>query len=39
MLHKEYARMCSVEKKITGRDSQGDCRQDELIDGKPAVVK
>jgi hypothetical protein len=26
-------------KKITGRDSQGACRQDELIGGKPPVVK
>jgi hypothetical protein len=28
-----------LENKITGRDSQGACRQDELIDGKPPVVK
>jgi hypothetical protein len=40
MLHKEYNRKCSVEKKnITGRESQGACRQDELIAGKPPVVK
>jgi hypothetical protein len=26
-------------KKITGRESQGACRQDELIGGKPPVVK
>jgi hypothetical protein len=25
--------------KITGRDSQGTCRQDELISGKQQVVK
>jgi hypothetical protein len=30
---------CSVRKKITGRDSQGACRQEELICGKPPVVK
>jgi hypothetical protein len=24
---------------ITGRESQGACRQDELISGKPPVVK
>jgi hypothetical protein len=28
-----------LENKITGRESQGDCRQDELISGKPPVVK
>jgi hypothetical protein len=28
-----------LENKITGRDSQGACRQDELIGGKPSVVK
>jgi hypothetical protein len=28
-----------LENKITGRDSQGACRQDELIGGKPPVVK
>jgi hypothetical protein len=26
-------------KKIAGRESQGACRQDELIGGKPPVVK
>jgi hypothetical protein len=25
-------------KKISGRESQGACRQGELIDGKPSVV-
>jgi hypothetical protein len=40
MLHKVYNRKCSVGKKeITGRESQGACRQDELIGGKPPVVK
>jgi hypothetical protein len=28
-----------LENKITGRESQGDCRQDVLIRGKPPVVK
>jgi hypothetical protein len=28
-----------LENKITNRDAQGACRQDELIGGKPAVVK
>jgi hypothetical protein len=28
-----------LENKITGRKSQGACRQDELIGGKPQVVK
>jgi hypothetical protein len=27
-----------LENKITGRESQGACRQDELIGGKPPVV-
>jgi hypothetical protein len=27
------------ENKITGRESQGDCHQDELIDSKSADVK
>jgi hypothetical protein len=39
MLHKDYDRKCSVEKEITGRESPGVCRQDELIGGKPPVVK
>jgi hypothetical protein len=38
MLHKDYNRKCSVEKN-TGRESQAACHQDELIGGKPAVVK
>jgi hypothetical protein len=28
-----------LKNKITGRESQGACRQDELIGGKPTVVK
>jgi hypothetical protein len=40
MLHKDYDRKGSVEeKKIAGRDSQRACGQDELIGGKPPVVK
>jgi hypothetical protein len=39
MLHKEYYRKSSVEKKISGRELQGAWRQDELIGGKPPVVK
>jgi hypothetical protein len=38
VLHKDYDRKGSVEK-ISGRESQGSCRQDELIGGKPPVVK
>jgi hypothetical protein len=34
MLHKDYDRKCSVEKKIVGLESQGVWRQEELIDGK-----
>jgi hypothetical protein len=39
MLHKDYDRKCSVEKKIAGRESQVACRQDKLIGGKLPVVK
>jgi hypothetical protein len=39
MLHKDYYRNGSLEKKISGRASQGAWRQDELIGGKPPVVK
>jgi hypothetical protein len=35
MLHKNYKRKFSVGKKNTGSESQGGCRQDELIGGKP----
>jgi hypothetical protein len=38
MLHKEYDCKGSVEK-IAGRESQGAWHQDELIGGKPLVVK
>jgi hypothetical protein len=38
ILHKDYDLKCSVEK-ITGRESQGVCRPDKLIGGKPPVVK
>jgi hypothetical protein len=39
MLHKVYNGKCSAQKKITGRESKGACRQDKLIGGKPSVVK
>jgi hypothetical protein len=39
MLHKDYYRKGSVEKKIPGRESQGAWRQGELTDSKPPVVK
>jgi hypothetical protein len=39
MLHMDYTRKCSVEKKISGREPQGAYRQDELIGGKPPVAK
>jgi hypothetical protein len=42
MLHKDYDRKGSVAKKkkiISGRETQGSLRQDELTDGKPPVVK
>jgi hypothetical protein len=40
MLHKDYCLKDLVEKKkISGRESQGAWRQDELIGGKPPVVK
>jgi hypothetical protein len=38
MLQKDYDRKRSVEI-ITGRESQGACRQDELMGGKQPVVK
>jgi hypothetical protein len=37
MLYKDKNRKCSVEKN-NGRGSQGACRQDEPIGGKPQVV-
>jgi hypothetical protein len=39
LLHKDYESKWSVEKQIDGHDSQGACRQDELIGGKSPVVK
>jgi hypothetical protein len=39
MLHKNYDCQDSVAKKISGRKPQGAWRQDELIGGKPSVVK
>jgi hypothetical protein len=39
MLHTEYNRKCSVEKKNTGRGSQGAWCQYEPFGGKPPVVK
>jgi hypothetical protein len=39
MLHEDYERRCSVERKSTGRESQGVYRQEELIGCKPTVVK
>jgi hypothetical protein len=38
MLHKEYDRKSSVEKN-SGREPQGVWRQEEVIGGKPPVVK
>jgi hypothetical protein len=38
MLHKNMTANVKLEK-ITGRESQGACRQDELIGGKPPVAK
>jgi hypothetical protein len=39
MLHKVYDRKWSVEKINSGRESQGTWAKDELIGGKPPVVK
>jgi hypothetical protein len=39
MFHKNYDRKCSIEKNISDRETQGVRRQDELIGGKPSVVK
>jgi hypothetical protein len=39
MLHKDYDLKDSVENKIGGPTSQGAWRQDELIGGKPPLVK
>jgi hypothetical protein len=39
MLHEDYDRKDLVAKKISGHESQGAWRQDEVISGKPPVVK
>jgi hypothetical protein len=39
MLHRTITASVQLENKITGRESLGACRQDELIGGKPPVVK
>jgi hypothetical protein len=39
MLHKDYDRKGSVAQTVFDRDPQGAWRQDELIGGKPPVVK
>jgi hypothetical protein len=39
MLHKDHDHKGSVEEKISGHDSQRAWRQDELIGGKPPVIK
>jgi hypothetical protein len=38
MLREDYDGKCSIEK-YSGRESQGASRQDELMGGKPPVVK
>jgi hypothetical protein len=35
MLHKTITASVQLKNKITARESQGACRQDELIGGKP----
>jgi hypothetical protein len=39
MLYKDYNRRCSIERKESGRESQGAQSKEELIGGKPQVVK
>jgi hypothetical protein len=39
MLHKDYYGKGAIEKKIAGHGPQGARRQDEVIGGKPPVVK
>jgi hypothetical protein len=39
MLHKDYDLKGSVENEISGREFEGTLRQDELIGGKPPVLK
>jgi hypothetical protein len=38
-LHKVYDRIGSLAKKKSGREPQGAWRQDELIGGKPQILK
>jgi hypothetical protein len=37
--YKDYNRSVQFENKITGRESEGASCQDEMIGGKPPVVK
>jgi hypothetical protein len=40
MLHKDYDRRCSIEKrKCSGHEAQGAWHQEEMIGGKPPVEK
>jgi hypothetical protein len=39
MLHKDYDRKGAVEQIISGREPQKAWRQDEVMGGKPPVVK
>jgi hypothetical protein len=39
MLYKDYNLKSSITKKNPGSDPQGAWRQDELIGGKPPIVK
>jgi hypothetical protein len=39
VLHNDYDGKDSAEKKISGRDTQGAWRRDELIGGKPPILK
>jgi hypothetical protein len=39
MLYKDYDSKYSIKKKKSGREPQGARRQDELIGGKPPVVR
>jgi hypothetical protein len=39
MSYKDYDSRCSIEKKYSGCESQRARRQEELIGGKPPIVK
>jgi hypothetical protein len=39
ILHKNYNLSVQLQNKITGREAHEACRQDELIGGKPPVIK